>query len=89
MDIRTRKSKMVSIRLSPEEYRAFRDACVPHGVSSISELARTAMQNLLKSSAAMSGGFLPLDDQVRDLRDRVNFLSEQVDNLTRRFQTGE
>lgn len=72
-----RKSKMVSFRLSPEEYRQLRDACSSHGVRSISELARTAMQSLVTTD----GHPAPLHQQLQELRDRLNHLCHEVDRL--------
>lgn len=77
------KSKMVSFRLSPDEYQLYRQACEPHGVSSISELARTAMNRLVRG---VSGHEPPshLCQEVRDLRERITFLSSEVERLNRR-----
>jgi hypothetical protein len=72
-----RKSKMVSFRLSPEEYRQFRNACSEHGVRSVSELARTAMQSLVEAK----GSAVPLYVQVRELRERMTVLSTELDRL--------
>jgi len=71
------KSKMVSFRLSADEYSSLRQACEAAGVPSISELARAAMQNLLASRR------VPLDDEVRDLRARIARVSAEVDTLAR------
>lgn len=82
MNMIDRKSKMVSFRLSPEEYRQLRDACATQGVRSVSELARAAMQGLI----APDGPAVPLQTQVQELRDRVTLLSEQVDRLSRELE---
>jgi hypothetical protein len=85
MKMLNRKSKMVSFRLSPDEYRMYRTACEHHGIETISELARKAMQQL---AASINGGInhtpMSLDDQVRDLRDRITHLQEEVDQISRR-----
>ncbi len=75
-----RKTKMVSFRLSPEEYLRFREACTNHGVRSVSELARTAMQSLV----SMEGIPVSLQDQVKELRDRLAQLSGEVQRLVER-----
>jgi hypothetical protein len=69
------KSKMVSFRLSADEYLNLRQACEAAGVPSISFLARAAMQHLLASQS------LPLDDEVRELRARIARISAEVDVL--------
>ena len=78
MNMIDRKSRMVSFRLSPEEYRQLRDACVTHGVRSLSELARNAMQGLIVTTRSD----LPLHLQVQELRDRLATLSQQIDRLS-------
>jgi hypothetical protein len=71
------KSKMVSLRLSPEEYRQFRAACSSQGIRSFSELARNAMQDLIETK----GSALPLYLEFRELRDRITVLSAELDRL--------
>lgn len=68
---------MVSFRVSPEEYTQLRQACSVKGLRTLSELARTAMENLVLSS----GQVIPLDLQVQELRDRVTALSDQIERL--------
>jgi hypothetical protein len=79
-----RKSKMISFRLSPEEYQGLKDTCMLQGVRSISDLARTAMQTLIASG----GEAVPLSDEVRDLRNRVRALSLQLDRLSTAVHAG-
>lgn len=79
MNMNDRKSKMVSFRLSPEEYRQFRGACSSHGVRSISELARTAMQSLIDAN----GSSLPLYLQVQEFRERFTLLEADLERLAR------
>jgi hypothetical protein len=42
-----RRSKVVSIRLSTDEYTQLRSLCITKGVDSFSELARAAMKEML------------------------------------------
>ena len=72
-----RKSKMVTFRVSPDEYDHLRNACSLKGVRSVSELARTAMESLVHSA----GPALPLDLQIQELRERVSALSDKVDRV--------
>jgi hypothetical protein len=74
-----RKSKMISIRLSPEEYRTFQNACVERGVRSISDLARTAIQQLI----GFNGHAEPVSEEVRNLSDRVQVISFELDRLSK------
>ncbi|MGD0296109.1 MAG: hypothetical protein ABSE86_03280 [Bryobacteraceae bacterium] len=78
MSLTIRKSKMISFRLSPEEYQTLKDTCELEGVRSISDLARTAMQKWI----AFGWQSVPLSDEVRDLRNRVRMLSLEVDRLS-------
>jgi hypothetical protein len=75
-----RRSKMVSFRLSGDEYQAYREACATVGVRSLSELARAAMQHLIASRPNGNS----LDDQVRELRHQVLQLSREVEHIARR-----
>lgn len=77
MGLAFRKSKMVSFRLSPEEYQRFRELCTSQGVRSLSDLARTAMQRLV----AVENRADPLSLEVQDLRTQVRSLSQELDRL--------
>jgi hypothetical protein len=74
-----RRSKMISFRLSPEEYESFQNLCVTQGVRSLSDLARTAMQKLSSSNNRTD----PLRDEVGGLRHEIRSLSMEVDRLSR------
>jgi hypothetical protein len=72
-----RRSKMISFRLSPEEYRMLQNACGPKGARSISDLARKAMLQLMVSN----GHANLLSDEVRDLQDRVRQISSELERI--------
>jgi hypothetical protein len=74
-----RRSKMVSFRVSPEEYRSLCQACSTQGLRSVSELARTAVQTVIRGNG-LSGTF---DDQLHDLRARVQDLATECERLSR------
>ena len=80
MKVSSRKSKMVSFRLSPEEFRLFRLACEERGVRSVSELARTAMQSMLTTNGTAH------PDQIQQLRDRVRTLTADIERLAERVE---
>jgi hypothetical protein len=80
-----RRSKMVSFRLSWEEYQAYREACTTVGVRSLSELARAAMQHLINSRPNGTS----LNDQVRELRHQVLQLSRDVEHIAKRVDQQE
>src|SRR5260370_15225237 len=51
-----RRSKVISIRLSREEYDQFQDLCIARGSDTISELARTAMKLLAQTGNGNADG---------------------------------
>jgi hypothetical protein len=72
-----RKTRMISVRLSPREYENLAKLCPAHGVRSISNIARIALQQL----AATSEGTDPLAFEVRDLRSHLRVMAEEVDRI--------
>jgi len=75
---------MISFRLSAEEYNAYREACSRVGIRSISELARAGLQQLFAAPAGKG-----LDHRLNDLRDRIAFLSLELDRLTEEVRRPE
>jgi hypothetical protein len=73
-----KRSKMVSFRLSPEEYTRLREVCAVKGVRSISDLARVAMTVIASEKVEID----PLSDQVRDIRRQVQSLSMELDRIS-------
>lgn len=74
-----RRSKMVSFRLSADEYARFRTICEARGIRSLSDLARTAVQRLAVSHEQSD----PLWDEVGALRMQLSFLSTELDRLSK------
>jgi hypothetical protein len=72
-----KRSKMVSFRLSPEEYSRFREVCAVKGIRSISDLARVAMMTIASQEIEID----PLCDQVRDIRQQVQSISMELDRI--------
>jgi hypothetical protein len=75
-----KKSKMVSFRLSGEEYRLLQGACSKSGARSVSELARAAMQRIILDDNFHAGS---TESEVRDLKMKFNLLSAEVQRLSR------
>jgi hypothetical protein len=73
-----KRSKMVSFRLSPEEYTRFREVCAKKGVRSISDLARVAMTIIASQEIEID----PLSDQVRDIRRQVQTISLELERIS-------
>lgn len=83
MNLAIRRSKMISFRLSPEEYETLQAACTEQHVRSISDMARMAMERIISPRSQAD----PLCDEVRDLRDRVRLLAFDLDRLSRVVET--
>jgi hypothetical protein len=73
---------MVSFRVSPEEYRSLCQACTTQGVRSVSELARSAVQTMI-DGGSVSHAF---DHQLQDLHARVQYLSAELERLSRHIE---
>ena len=73
----TPKSKIVSFRLSQEEYGRYRSACPAVGARSLSELARVAIERLTGVSNPP-----PVDPLVRALDAKVRVLAAELERLS-------
>jgi len=77
-----RRSKMVSFRLSLEEYARFQTICEARGIRSLSDLARTAVQNLGATKERID----PLWNEIGILRHQIRALSAELDRLSRALE---
>lgn len=69
---------MISFRLSAEEYDRFRDICFAHGIPSLSELARVAMNRFMNEPARTESA---MDVRVADLEARLQILSNEIKSI--------
>lgn len=76
------KSRMVSFRLSIEEYERIRGLSFSHGLGSISELARKAIHLLLQNPVGVPSQSLEI--RVADLEGRMNLLASDLRKLENR-----
>ena len=77
MSILKRKSRMISFRLSEDEYASLRSLCENEGARSVSDLARDAVHRLIvKDSQA------DLTLTLRELQGRLDTLDLQVQRLS-------
>jgi hypothetical protein len=77
-----RRDKMISIRLSDDEFVRVREACRVTGARSVSDLARDAMRRLVAGAPAPhEAGGDGLCARVEDLDQKVNHLQQQVSRL--------
>ncbi len=78
MTLFNKRSKMVSIRLSDEEFRRLREVCEATGARSISDLAREAMHRLVDMP---HGGHAPMESRLEQLDQKVSNLQARLDKL--------
>lgn len=74
------KNRMVSFRLSAEEYDRLRQAASVIGVTNLSELARVAMNRMVESPKPERIG---RTEQFRELRVKIQSLSSELERLSR------
>jgi hypothetical protein len=70
---------MISFRLTAEEYEKFRDLCFTHGVGSISEMARAAINMLVQQPARAPQE--ALEYRVAELEGRMHLLALELKKL--------
>lgn len=73
--------RMVSFRLSEEEYDGLRSLCLSEGARSVSELARSTVCRLLGSTNGSP--VLTLEKRVEELDQEIKRLSQLVDRTPR------
>jgi hypothetical protein len=71
-----RRSRMISFRLSDEEYASLRSLCENEGIRSVSALARDAVHRRMHKESQ-----IPVEVAVRALEGRVNILDDQIKRL--------
>ena len=73
------KSRMISFRLTTDEYNEIRKLCFAHGVRSVSEMARTAIHLLLREPARVHGE--NVESRLSDLEGRLQILALELKQL--------
>lgn len=76
------RSKMISFRLTAEEYDRLRELCFAHGIRSVSETARAAINMLLRQPARASQE--SLETRVSELEGRLHLLALELNKLNHR-----
>jgi hypothetical protein len=72
---------MISFRLTADEYDRFHELCSACGTRSVSELARTAINALLKQPAHAPSD--AIESRVAELEGRVNILRSELMKIRR------
>jgi pyridoxal biosynthesis lyase PdxS len=77
-----RRDKMISVRLSDDEFVKVKEACSATGARSLSDLARDAIRRIMAGARApREAGEDGLSARVEDLDRKVNHLQRQVSRL--------
>lgn len=79
MAVLKRKSRMISLRLSDEEYEALRSLYRLHGSRSVSEFARNAMQKVIGENVTPASS--TLETRILDLDIKMTSLDHEVARL--------
>jgi hypothetical protein len=75
------KNRMVSCRLTPEDYERLRELSAAHSGGSVSELARVAISALLQQPPPEASAPGSLESRVVALEARVQTLSVHIRHL--------
>jgi len=75
------RNRMISVRLSEEEYSALRRICSATGARSVSDLTRDAMRVLLNGANRGDGFGLNMDEfrsEIRNLNKKIEQLAAEI-----------
>jgi hypothetical protein len=75
------RSRMISFRLTQDEYEKFRRVCFTHGIKSVSEMARAAINMLLQEPERAPNE--AIESRVAELEARVHMLFLELKRLDR------
>ena len=73
------KNRMISFRLSKEEFDRFHAVCFNYGVRSVSELARAAINKLIDEPASVTRE--TIEARVSELEGRIRILARELKRL--------
>lgn len=76
-----RRSRMISVRLSEEEYTALRQLCLLTGARSVSDLTRDAMRSVLKrvnSEDSTGSNLEEFRTGIKNLEKKVEQLEQKI-----------
>lgn len=84
MAVLKRKSRMISLRLSNEEYESLRSLYRVHGSRSVSEFARNAMQRVIGEARVPP---VNIEGRLQELDEKMNLLDHEVSRLVRLIES--
>jgi len=70
------RSRMISFRLTEEEHERFRQLCSSHGIRSVSELARLAMNSYFEKP--LRATYEGLESRIAELENRLQGLALEL-----------
>jgi Arc/MetJ-type ribon-helix-helix transcriptional regulator len=82
------RTRLISFRLSDEEYRELAKLCASRGARSLSEFLRSALLKMVGAREAAAGLDPAMAREVRRLRRLVKALDSRVNGLCTQVQTG-
>lgn len=83
MTVQKPRSRMISVRLSDEEYSALRHLCSSTGARSVSDLTREAMHTLLSGA----NQDVMLGSHMDEFRAQMRSLDKKIEQLTSEITT--
>jgi Arc/MetJ-type ribon-helix-helix transcriptional regulator len=85
MTVLKTRSRMVSVRLSENEYQALRQMCSSSGARSVSDLTRSAMHALLSGTTREE----MLHMRLNEFCDQMNSLGRRIEELVEKVAASE
>jgi hypothetical protein len=79
------RSRMISVRLSEDEYTALRQLCSVTGARSVSALTRDAMRVFLNSTSNRN----ILVNRADEFREQMALLHKKIEDLAERISSSE
>ncbi len=73
------KSRMISIRLSDEEYYSIKTVCDSYGARSVSDFARAALNSFTQNPEPLPDQ--NLENRFQEIDTRLNHLSRQLEKI--------
>ena len=83
MTVLKRRTRMISVRLSDEEYAALMRLCIVTGARSVSDLTREAMHTLLSGANRDD----VLGSHMDEFRDQMRSLDKKIEQLASEITT--
>jgi hypothetical protein len=86
----SRRTKIVTFRVSQEEYHTLETACTAHRIRSISDLARDAVEQWIRGNGTNGAYSAPvarpsalIDAELERVENRIQILAQELERLQR------